>query len=302
MNTDLNAAAADLVVRIDRFLPQTQCMECGEASCRAYAEALAAGRVDIDQCPPGGESTVTALARLLDKSPSSPLSTPSPSTPSPSPLSPSSPPSPSPPSPSPPSPPPSPPLSPSPSPSSPSSPSPSPPSPESPPLRLAFIREADCIGCKLCIAACPVDCIVGAAKLMHTVIARECSGCRLCVPVCPTDCIELRAPPPDYAAGAPSMWPAFSHAQVQKFRQRAHAKRHRDAARQSRREQRAEQRRRDAMRAEIAAAVARVRSRQAQTARRFVSAPDASTTPPSPSTSPSPTPPTSPSPTPSQSQ
>lgn len=59
--------------------------------------------------------------------------------------------------------------------------------------KIAFIREADCIGCALCIRACPVDCIIGAFKFMHTVIARECIGCELCLPVCPTDCIEMPA-------------------------------------------------------------------------------------------------------------
>jgi electron transport complex protein RnfB len=56
---------------------------------------------------------------------------------------------------------------------------------------VAVIDEATCIGCTLCIQACPVDAIVGAAKLMHTVIAAECSGCRLCVPPCPVDCISM---------------------------------------------------------------------------------------------------------------
>ena len=58
---------------------------------------------------------------------------------------------------------------------------------------VARIDEARCIGCTLCIQACPVDAIVGAAKLMHTVIAAECTGCELCVPPCPVDCIEMRA-------------------------------------------------------------------------------------------------------------
>jgi electron transport complex protein RnfB len=63
------------------------------------------------------------------------------------------------------------------------------------PRTLAFIVEADCIGCTKCIQACPVDAIVGASKLMHTVIADDCTGCELCVPACPVDCIELRAMP-----------------------------------------------------------------------------------------------------------
>lgn len=62
-----------------------------------------------------------------------------------------------------------------------------------PPARaVAFIREGECIGCTKCIQACPVDAIVGAAKLMHTVIAAECTGCDLCVEPCPVDCIEMR--------------------------------------------------------------------------------------------------------------
>lgn len=59
------------------------------------------------------------------------------------------------------------------------------------PRTRAVIDEAWCIGCTLCIKACPVDCISGAAKLMHTVIAEQCTGCELCIPVCPVDCIVL---------------------------------------------------------------------------------------------------------------
>ena len=60
------------------------------------------------------------------------------------------------------------------------------------PAQIAYIREAECIGCTKCIQACPVDAIVGAAKLMHTVIIDECTGCDLCVTPCPVDCIEMR--------------------------------------------------------------------------------------------------------------
>ena len=63
------------------------------------------------------------------------------------------------------------------------------------PKRLAWIDESRCIGCTKCIQACPVDAIVGASKLMHTVIADDCTGCELCLPPCPVDCIELVAPP-----------------------------------------------------------------------------------------------------------
>ncbi|NUR22371.1 RnfABCDGE type electron transport complex subunit B [Frateuria sp.] len=64
------------------------------------------------------------------------------------------------------------------------------------PRTLARIVEADCIGCTKCIQACPVDAIVGAAKLMHTVMPDQCTGCELCVPACPVDCIELIPMPP----------------------------------------------------------------------------------------------------------
>lgn len=61
--------------------------------------------------------------------------------------------------------------------------------------KVAFIREDECIGCTKCIQACPVDAIVGAAKLMHTVIAKECTGCDLCVVPCPMDCIDMLSLP-----------------------------------------------------------------------------------------------------------
>jgi electron transport complex protein RnfB len=59
------------------------------------------------------------------------------------------------------------------------------------PLLVAAIDESRCIGCTLCIAACPVDAIVGAPKRMHAVLPSLCSGCELCVPPCPVDCIVL---------------------------------------------------------------------------------------------------------------
>ncbi|MBT8139341.1 MAG: electron transport complex subunit RsxB [Gammaproteobacteria bacterium] len=57
--------------------------------------------------------------------------------------------------------------------------------------KVAYIREAECIGCTKCIQACPVDAILGAAKQMHTVIVSECTGCDLCVEPCPVDCIDM---------------------------------------------------------------------------------------------------------------
>lgn len=59
-------------------------------------------------------------------------------------------------------------------------------------LQVAVIDEARCIGCYHCRAACPVDAIVGAHQLMHTVIAKECTGCELCIAPCPVDCISLQ--------------------------------------------------------------------------------------------------------------
>ncbi|HEU5295738.1 MAG TPA: electron transport complex subunit RsxB [Burkholderiaceae bacterium] len=59
------------------------------------------------------------------------------------------------------------------------------------PRRLAVIDEQWCIGCTLCIKACPVDCIVGVPKRMHTVIDAWCTGCELCIPACPVDCIAM---------------------------------------------------------------------------------------------------------------
>src|SRR5437667_824923 len=132
-------ATTALVPRIDALLPQTQCRRCGYDGCRPYAEAIAQGGASINQCPPGGENTIAALAELLG-SPRLPLDRTR---------------------------------------------------GEAGPLLGASIDEAACIGCTLCIAACPVDAIVGAAKLMHTVLAGRCTGCGLCVPPCPVDCIAF---------------------------------------------------------------------------------------------------------------
>src|SRR5947207_9277502 len=135
----MDPSAATLFERIEALLPQTQCRRCGYAGCEPYARAVARREAPINQCPPGGEHTVVALAALL-RVPPVPLD----------------------------------------------------PSRGSPrPLSIAHIDEATCIGCTLCIAACPVDAIVGAAKLMHTVLVERCTGCGLCVPPCPVDCIAL---------------------------------------------------------------------------------------------------------------
>jgi len=62
---------------------------------------------------------------------------------------------------------------------------------EEKPKQVAVIEENDCIGCTLCIQACPVDAIVGASKTMHTVVAALCTGCELCIPPCPVNCILM---------------------------------------------------------------------------------------------------------------
>ena len=67
---------------------------------------------------------------------------------------------------------------------------------------VARIDEEECIGCALCLAACPVDAILGAAQWLHAVIEEQCIGCELCLPVCPVDCIAM-APEPAAASGAP---------------------------------------------------------------------------------------------------
>ena len=130
--------------RIDALLPQTQCRQCGFAGCRPYATAIATGQADINQCPPGGEAVIEALAALLDRAPK-PLN---------------------------------------------------PKHGVHKPRQVAVIDEPACIGCTLCIQACPVDAILGAAKQMHTVIAQECTGCELCLPPCPVDCIMLQPAQP----------------------------------------------------------------------------------------------------------
>lgn len=128
-----------LVDKIDAILPQTQCGQCGYPGCKPYAQAIASGEADINQCPPGGEAGVKALADLLGVEPK-PLNAEH---------------------------------------------------GEPKPKSVAVIDEQLCIGCTLCIQACPVDAILGAAKHMHTVIESECTGCELCVAPCPVDCIAM---------------------------------------------------------------------------------------------------------------
>jgi len=132
--------ARPLADRIDDLLPQTQCTQCGYAACRPYAEAIAQGAADINQCPPGGDVGVRALAKLLGVAPK-PINSAN--------------------------------------------------GTAKQGQTVAVIDESLCIGCTLCIQACPVDAILGASKLMHTVVADECTGCELCIAPCPVDCIRM---------------------------------------------------------------------------------------------------------------
>ena len=129
-----------IVDQIDALLPQTQCGQCTFPGCRPYAEAIANGEAPINQCPPGGQATLVALAGLLDTEVlelnaehGEHLEIP----------------------------------------------------------QVDILDEPTCIGCTLCIQACPVDAILGSAKHLHTVIADECTGCKLCLPPCPVDCIDM---------------------------------------------------------------------------------------------------------------
>jgi len=96
------------------------------------------------------------------------------------------------------------------------------------PRRIVYIEEATCIGCTLCIQACPVDAIIGAPKRMHAVIEADCTGCELCLPVCPMDCIALE----EASAGATG-WDAWSPAQADAARSR-HTRRQARLARDAR--------------------------------------------------------------------
>jgi Na+-translocating ferredoxin:NAD+ oxidoreductase subunit B len=90
------------------------------------------------------------------------------------------------------------------------------------PMTVAVIDEAWCIGCTLCIKACPTDAIVGTHKRMHTVMAEHCTGCDLCLPVCPVDCIQMEA-----VSGERTGWAAWSEAQARHARQRYEARQRR---------------------------------------------------------------------------
>jgi Na+-translocating ferredoxin:NAD+ oxidoreductase subunit B len=131
----VNAVSA----QVDALLPQTQCTRCGYPGCRPYADAIARGEAQINQCPPGGTETIIALAALTGHA-VVPLNHDN--------------------------------------------------GIEAAPT-VAFIDEERCIGCTRCLPPCPVDAIVGAPRVMHTVVAELCTGCELCIAPCPVDCISM---------------------------------------------------------------------------------------------------------------
>jgi len=152
-----------LADRLNDALPQTQCTRCGYPDCQRYADAMASGDAEINQCPPGGHEGIVRLAALSGRAvlPLNPANG------------------------------------------------------TEGPRRLAVIDEAWCIGCTLCLDACPVDCIVGGPKQMHTVIDALCTGCELCIPACPVDCIALVD-----ASGPQTGWDAWSAEQATTARER----------------------------------------------------------------------------------
>lgn len=154
-----------LADRLDDLLPQTQCTKCGYPACRAYAEAMASGEAQHNQCPPGGAEGIARLASVLGKAviPLNPVNGIERERP------------------------------------------------------VAVIDERACIGCTLCIQACPVDAIVGAAKQMHTIVPELCTGCDLCVAPCPVDCIAMVSVTPGKTG-----WDAWSSSAADAARERYH--------------------------------------------------------------------------------
>ncbi|PMR74864.1 electron transporter RnfB [Billgrantia endophytica] len=132
---------------------------------------------------------------------------------------------------------------------------------------VAFVREAECIGCTKCIQACPVDAILGAAKRMHTVLATECTGCELCVAPCPVDCIDLLPHPAWEAARTGTERQAYLAERARRGRERFEA-RNRRLARQAREKRLERQRRliRQTSRASRGASDNRLEQRQRQMA------------------------------------
>ena len=132
------------------------------------------------------------------------------------------------------------------------------------PLTLARIDEAACIGCTLCIRACPVDAIVGAARRMHTVLADRCTGCELCLPPCPVDCIVMTTAGRAWTAADAAAARARFQSRKLRLAQGAAARTPRPDAKATPRVQNATP---DARRQAVAAALARARARRARESR-----------------------------------
>jgi electron transport complex protein RnfB len=147
--------------------------------CAAYAQAIASGEAEINQCPPGGAEGIARLAAITGR-PVLPLN---------------------------------------------------PANGVEGPRAVAVIDEGWCIGCTLCLDACPTDAIMGSNKLMHTVIEPYCTGCELCVPVCPVDCISM-----ENVTGNRTGWQAWSQAEADQALARYEARKAR-LARETREQQ-----------------------------------------------------------------
>ena len=135
------------------------------------------------------------------------------------------------------------------------------------PRTTAVIDEDWCIGCTLCLKACPTDAILGIHKRMHTVITPHCTGCELCLPVCPVDCIRM-----DNASGEATGWAAWSPLQAGQARARYLARQQRLRQEESSPEDAgaarpSDEEAQDAKRAAIAAALARAKAQRERQAR-----------------------------------
>ena len=200
---------------IDEWLPQTQCTQCSYPRCHDYAVAIADGQAKINQCPPGGDTTIRGLASLLGKI-GKPLD---------------------------------------------------PKYGIHKPKQVAVIDEDSCIGCVMCIKACPTDAILGSAKVMHTVIEQDCTGCELCLEPCPVDCIDMVDPSipqtpnitwrwDDYSPEAANQARIQTNIKVARETNRKQAKSSEKKLKELRKEKGSEQ-----IKMDIAAALARVKNR-----------------------------------------
>ena len=205
---------AQKIKAIDDWLPQTQCTQCTYPRCYDYAVAIADGEAGINQCPPGGDTTIRGLASLLGQI-GKPLD---------------------------------------------------PKFGVHKPKQVAVIDESVCIGCVMCIKACPTDAILGAAKRMHTVIEQDCTGCELCLEPRPVDCIEMvdQEQSPDlswrwdyYSPQATSRARILTEAKIARETKRSQARSSERKLKELRKEKGSEQ-----IKLDIQASLARVKNRQ----------------------------------------